>query len=309
MNNAETSEKIAAVVILYYPDEALIGNIRSYYDYVDKIYVFDNSEYQKAGIDWSAFSKIEYHHDGANKGLAERKNAAAAKAIKEGYDWLLTMDQDSSFSEQAMAGYYHCFLNFKQKKDTAVIGPVHSEKEPVQLPGCSWQEVERLITSGALINLSCFERIGGFDEALFIDSVDCDYCIRAKLSGFKVVRFTSTFMLHQLGSKVCRSSIKTLFLVKKTKTIHSPLRYYYRVRNLLYLKRKYRAQRPAQLREIEAGIQSGLITYLLYGRNYRELFQFLLLAYRHYKTGKMGRLVLPKQKAAAPTEKALDPSI
>lgn len=36
--------KIAAVVTLYYQGEEALENISSYYNYVDKIFVFDNTE-------------------------------------------------------------------------------------------------------------------------------------------------------------------------------------------------------------------------------------------------------------------------
>ncbi|HYK56693.1 MAG TPA: hypothetical protein VEV15_09450, partial [Flavisolibacter sp.] len=203
------TEKIAAVVVLYNPGETVLSNIHTYYSYVQKIYIYDNTENPLKTIDWSSFSKIEFYSDGRNKGLAETLNRAATKAIEDGYDWLLTMDQDSYFTQQAIDNYCHCFLKFRKKNMTALFGPVFHREDPGLPADGKWQEVDTLITSGTLLNLSLFNKIGRFDEALFIDSVDYDYCIRAKLAGFSIIQFSSVVLLHELGYVVQRSSIKS----------------------------------------------------------------------------------------------------
>jgi rhamnosyltransferase len=283
------NSKIAAVVILYYPDEVIVDNIRTYYSYVDRIYIYDNSEHPAQEIDWAAYPKIDYCYYGQNRGVAERLNSAAARAIADGYEWLLTMDQDSKFMPQAIENYFRCFCAFEHKEETALFGPVHFKEDPKIKSDCQWQQAERIITSGALLNLSLFNQIGCFDEALFIDSVDCDYCIRAKLAGYSIVQFTSTVMLHQLGTVVRRSSIKTLFLVKKQKDLHSPLRCYYMLRNMLYLKNKYRNANPPELRKLQKDVKGRIKRSLLYGRSSRTLFRYLLLAYKDFRRNKMGK--------------------
>ncbi len=287
MDNA--TEKIAAVVILYHPDEAVLSNIQTYYPYVQKVYVYDNTELALNTIDWSHFPKAEFHSDGRNKGLAETLNMAAAKATKDGYDWLLTMDQDSYFTQQAIKDYYQCFLEFREKSKIALFGPVFQREDPGWQADGQWQETDTLITSGALLNLRLFNEIGPFDEALFIDSVDYDYCIRAKLAGHRIIQFSTIVMLHELGFVVKRASIKSLFLIKKQKQLHPPLRFYYMFRNLLYLKAKYRHIHVPVLQEIEHGLKNTIRRNLFYGRNNAMLIQYLVLAYKHYKKNQMGR--------------------
>lgn len=74
-----------------------------------------------------------------------------------------------------------------------------------------------LITSGTLLNLSLFQKIGGFDENLFIDAVDHEYTIKSLLTGYKIIQFPCIQLTHQIGTLVKRASIKTLFLIKKIK--------------------------------------------------------------------------------------------
>src|SRR4051812_48011138 len=101
--------KIAAVVILYQPSADAISNIESYYDSVDKIFVFDNTE-SGSGIQESlmSLSKIKLFHDSINAGIPKRLNQASRRAIEEGFEWLLTMDQDTSFPPEAIKLYLNC---------------------------------------------------------------------------------------------------------------------------------------------------------------------------------------------------------
>lgn len=282
--------KIAAALIIYNPGRNLAQNIASYYPYVDKVYVYDNSEKKADIFDWNTYAKVEYHHDGENRGLPERLNAAAEKAMGDGFNWLLTMDQDSKFSEKDMKRYLDCFNRFKGASEVALFGPVHSEDLPGLQSSSKCRDVDSLITSGALTNLTCHKQVGGFDEKLFIDAVDFEYGIRAKGAGFRLVQFTHVFMQHEVGRMVQRSSIKSLFLLKRTKSLHPPVRYYYMLRNFLYIQKKYEGKQLKQVRMIGGVVRSRIINYLLYGRNSRELVHYLLLALRHYKENKMGKL-------------------
>ena len=88
--------KIAGVVVLYEPTDDDISNINSYLDYIDYLYVVDNS--QNKNIErLHASEKIEYIFNNGNLGLSEPYNNTCDLARKKGYKWLLTMDQDSIF--------------------------------------------------------------------------------------------------------------------------------------------------------------------------------------------------------------------
>ncbi len=282
--------KLAAALIIYHPGHALLRNLASYYPFVDKVYVYDNSEGQAAFFDWSLYPKVEYYHDGENRGLPERLNAAAHKAMADGFNWLLTMDQDSSFSEKDIRHYLDCFYRFEDLNTVALFGPVHSEDLSALQKKVAWQAADSLITSGAVTNLACHVEIGGFDEQLFIDAVDFEYGIRARLAGYRLVQFTQVFMQHEVGRMVQRSSIKSLFLLKKSKSLHPPVRYYYMLRNYLYIQKKYGGRQLKQVRLIGGVVRSRIINYLLYGRNSRQLLHYIFLAFRHYKKNKMGKL-------------------
>ena len=91
-------KKIAAVTVLYNPTKKIIQNISGYIDKVDKVYVIDNSNdsNEKLLID---NKKIEYLPNYTNLGISNSLNKACNLAIDEGYEFLLTMDQDSLFEK------------------------------------------------------------------------------------------------------------------------------------------------------------------------------------------------------------------
>ena len=94
---------ICGVTVLYNPTEEIFENINSYLKELDKLYIVDNSEEKNEKlknkfIEFS--SKIKYIKLNGNEGIAKALNIAKNKAIKEDYDWLLTMDQDSKFENE-----------------------------------------------------------------------------------------------------------------------------------------------------------------------------------------------------------------
>ncbi len=225
---------IAGVVILYNPDpQVTIENIRTYIGGVKKLYVYDNSEDKHPLIETllaQLGSSVSYHFFGSNEGISKRLNDAANEAIREGYDYLLTMDQDSSFTEGALDQY----LKLVQENKIEHVAQFGVNSDPKHLKISDIPvAMDSLITSGTIMDLSVFSKIGGFDENLFIDFVDVEYSLRCVNKGYVNLTFLNVVMNHALGFKKMGRSFKNF---KKTpRILHSPIRVYYIVRNGLYL--------------------------------------------------------------------------
>ena len=283
--------KIAAVVILYHPNDSFLRNIKSYYDLVSKVYIFDNTENVSPLKDeLQQLEKIDYYHDYENGGLPKRLNEGSYKAINDGFDWLLTMDQDSNFLDGSFSKYLVCFNQFINKENVALFGTSNERDIINSTVQCLFEEDYKLMTSGNLINLSLFKKIGEYDEALFIDCVDHDYCIRSFIAGYKSIRFLNIYLAHELGDSVNRASIKTFFLLKKKKEIHSPIRYYYMIRNMLYLTEKFKNNNLAQVKQLKKDVHARVKKGFLYGRNSLLILKYVRLGYKHFKDNKMGKL-------------------
>lgn len=282
--------KIAAVVILYHPTIKTIENIKTYASLLDTVYAFDNTE-DGAAIKnrLTEIPNIRYFNDKHNAGIARRLNVAAEIAINEGFEWLLMMDQDSSFNQQTFNFYQNNIINYPEKNEVAIFGPKFSREQQNSFETINPQEANYLITSGSILNLSAYKQIGKFDEALFIDAVDTEYCLRAKKSGFKVIMLANIFLTHELGESVRRASIKTLFIVKKTKAIHSPIRCYYIYRNNLYIQNKYKSFDKTVMEYIHNGAIADIKRSIFYGREFRNIAKYIVKARRDFKQNKMGK--------------------
>ncbi len=228
---------IAAVVVLYQPKKYIFDNIQSYYDFVELVIVIDNSEMPDDKIkEWLASkNKIHTVINGSNLGIGKALNFGCEIAISKGFQWILTMDQDSSFSSDMMGCYLECFEQLDDTETIAVISPIHIPSTIYPEHPCIAKETTHVMTSGNLLNLAAYQCIGGFNESLFIDEVDHDYCLKARLKQYRVVEMPHIHLAHELGEEV---EIRKNGLSIKTRT-HSPLRFYYITRNRLYIWRRY----------------------------------------------------------------------
>lgn len=231
------SPRIAGTVVLYHPDSDVISNIRSYLDDIAVLYVVDNSESPNKEIVDQILNldKIAYLHNGENLGIARALNIAARKAIEDGYDFLLTMDQDS-FASPCMINHMLECVKIRDVSKIGIIGPFHITDFDDKVAGPEDCEiVVTTMTSGNLLNLLVYQCVGPFLDDLFIDQVDIEYCLRLKQKGYQVVQANRATLRHGLGNI---TTAKILFKQLRTSN-HSPLRRYYITRNRFFVWQEY----------------------------------------------------------------------
>lgn len=281
--------KIAGTVILYHPAENVIENISSYLNSVDILYIVDNTENPSKRIadTIKALSSAIYLHDGENKGIAARLNQISNLAISGGFEWLLTMDQDSSFENETLNSYFTCIRSFEQKEKVSMFG-INFEKKVSDPNVCHSIKVNHLITSGSLLNLSLFRVMGGFEEKLFIDEVDFEYCLRSIKNGFQIIQFRNIFLSHHLGKTSLHRSLKSTKLTSRV--LHSPVRIYYMSRNFLFIQSKYRVAFPEELSLRKKILINRIKNNVLYNKNRFKVLNFILKGIIDYRKKRMGRL-------------------
>lgn len=281
--------KIAATVILYYPNEILIKNLQSYKNSVEKLYIADNTEKPLAWVTEAIkhFTNTVYINDGENKGIASRLNQVSKLASNDGYDWLLTMDQDSSFEDETLINYLNCLNIFKEKENVSMFGINYSEKWR-STETCNSIRVNNLITSGSMLNLKLLPDIGHFDENLFIDEVDFEYCLRSVRKGYLIIQFTNVFLNHNLGETSFHRSFKTTKLTSRV--LHSPVRMYYMTRNFLYVKTKYREVFADEINLRKKILFNRFKNNILYNKQRFAVIKKIVKGFRDYKKGRMGKL-------------------
>ena len=236
--------KLAACVVLYNPDDTIFENILTYGNYVDKLIVIDNSlkknNFLIDKLSEVFESKLIYINNNDNLGIATALNQACDKAIELQFKWILTMDQDSSFIN--FDHYKKCLEKVQNVNNVALLA-ANTDKEgysnfDINECSCNYREDKfSVITSANIVNLEYFEEIGRFNDKLFIDMVDYDYCLRINIKKFKILYFPDVFVEHKLGEVHLRTNIFTK--KKKYKTEHNAQRAYYICRNSLYLSKNY----------------------------------------------------------------------
>lgn len=279
----------AACVILYHPKKEDIANLFTYCSKVEQVYIFDNTEGKSNENLYIGMENVSYFWDGENKGLSIRLNEACQRAIADNFDYLLTMDQDSSFLEENIDLYFKDILNFKGKEKVAVYGLEYSEND-INDTTENYIEVDHLITSASVMNLKLYKEIGGFDENLFIDGVDIDYCYSALTKGFKNIKFARNYFIHSLGVRSRRGSVFTLYLIKKNVTVHSSLRIYYMYRNMLYIKNKYENVIPDIIKKFVKNQKHQINKNIKYSNEFFTVLKYKRKAISDFNNKKMGKL-------------------
>ncbi len=289
--------KVAACVVLYNPEDDVFENIASYIENVALLFIVDNStSHNKQLIKklQNSFANIEYINNNDNLGIATALNIGCNKALEEGYEWILTMDQDSKFIN--FTDYLACLESLKNTQNIAILSANTNYNEEMALPAqpiCNYEEKFSAITSANLLNLKLFEKIGKFEDKLFIDLVDYDYCIKAQLHNFKVLYFPNIFVKHALGTVFLR---KNLFTKKmRAKREHNPQRTYYFARNYLYLSKKFGKDFPKELnilKIINILFVHEVTKILLYEDQKLAKLHAKFLGLFHFLTNKYGKHTL-----------------
>ena len=244
-------KRIAAGITLYNPEiERLKDNIKATLGQVERLYIVDNDSNNTAGIkvDLALDERVTIISNAENKGVAAALNRMCNAAIEDGFDWIMTLDQDSLPENDIVEKY----LPFTENEEVALITPKFDDDNEPDMIFSEKDEpttfIERCNTSASLVRLSVFKEVGGFDEKMFIDCVDFDYCTTLIENGYKILRVNSAVLHHRLGEA---SEVKffipigRLFGIKKLQKSfftynHSPLRTYYYARNIRYYAYKHR---------------------------------------------------------------------
>lgn len=240
---------IAVGIVLFNPEneDRVHRGLYSILEQVEQVYIFDNST-KKHGITFPA--KVTYLTEHENKGIAYALNRIMEKAEADDYTWVVTMDQDSILPN----GLIKAFEEDIHDSNIGIICPqvIDSRRSYMEVNKEPKNEyVDFCITSASCTNLEAWKSAGGFDEWLFIDLVDNDFCKRIIASGYKILKLNNFILDQEFGKIIPKSEKKQIFWNKVAKTLHndnfgklgysklvSPIRVYYTCRNILYVNKK-----------------------------------------------------------------------
>jgi len=234
--------KLLSVIVTYYPDAAVLRRgINSFIDGVDKLLIWDNTPKKdflnNNRLSYLISDKISLWGDGENRGIGYALNQAARYAAENGYDHLLTMDQDSYFEGNTFALLKQAasVANFHVAGIAPFVYIKNLTERPDSVSGKEKEKTFDVITSGTLYNTRLLEENGFFANDFFIDAIDTEYNLRAKQKGYHFIREPKSLLLHELGS----IEMKSLDFRYVRCFNYSPMRCYYFARNHYLICRKY----------------------------------------------------------------------
>ena len=290
-------EKIAAIVVTYNPDEGLNKSTKSLIKQVDSIIMVDNGSNDEGKeiinkIKNKYGEKIEVIFNEENLGIATALNKGVKYALNNDYKWILTMDQDSCAEEnmvKIMLETYYA-IDENERKDILSLFPTFIDRGIESLDknneNVKYEYVDAEITSGNLLKAEVFEKAGFFDDSLFIDMVDTDYCMRLNELGIKMIRISGAILNHSIGNS---KQVKKLFGTFNTSN-HSATRRYYMTRNRFYTWNKYKNLNSFTLNRDKKLFNKEFVKIILGEDDKLNKVKMVLKGYKDYKNGVRGKL-------------------
>jgi len=245
--------RVCAVIVTYNPRPTFIENITAVAAQVGYVVVVDNGS---SGDTEPHLQKLESRQgykvirNRQNLGIAAALNLGVKHAMEAGFDWIATFDQDSRVSDGFISQMLETYQLAAHPEKVAIIAPTcvdsGSGNRIKVLRSCNG-EILVAMTSGSMMPSSAIWDAGAFDENLFMDYVDVEFCLRVRKKGMLILQ-SPAVLFHSLGCINFHSFFGLAFGV----TNHSAGRRYYITRNRLRLLVRYAADWPWTWRESRA---------------------------------------------------------
>ena len=297
--------RASAGITLFNPKiERLKLNLESILPQVDAVFMVDNASDNVDDVEdlISNYRNIVLIKNSVNFGIAKALNQLCSAAEEKGYEWILLLDQDSIAEDRLIEKY----SRYTSMDNVAVLTPCINDENEADIIKSRlekpFEQVHRCYTSASFTNLTVWREVGGFDQAMFIDCVDFDYCTTVEEAGYIIIRDNEAVINHILGHATeVRAFMKIgrLFNIKKLKKPfytynHSPLRTYYYARNIKYYTYKHKDFIDRKT-EFRVYIQWLVLKLFFEGQKWEKLKAIFKgrrdarIMIKEYKAGKKGK--------------------
>jgi rhamnosyltransferase len=289
---------IVAIVVTYHPDAAAIGAIRGLVAQTPRVIIVDNSAsaeiaarlMQAFATEPETFTLL---FNPENLGVAAALNRGMSCTDAQSAEWVLTLDQDSRLTSDMVASMLAAYtalpeatrLRVASLSPTLVSTTQHHAAQPVVSNAAllTSREVSTAITSGNLVKRAAWQAIGGYDEKLFIDYVDHDFCFRLRQAGWLILECEGARLIHAIGNAKLIRIFGRMVMIDQ----HSPLRFYYITRNGFYFWHTYREE-AVFLNEDKINMLKLFLKALLVDTLRRERLSMFWQGYRDFRKGRFG---------------------
>lgn len=258
---------VLALITTFFPDIEVVQTIENIKKQVDLVLIVDN------GSGWQNLRFLEQYQTDErvkivmkeqNMGIAWSCNFAAKFALENGFEWLLTLDDDSLLDQNYVSQMLEinekiCEKYSKKQKNelkentntnssnsTAInsklglICPTYFYDSTAVLAKQNQTEsdfcqIQSGMSSGSFINRRVFEKGIFFEEKFFVDYFDLEFYMAVQNGGFEIFEASKIVLNHKLGN-ICKKTILGKTFIP---TNYSPFRRYYQARNRIVLYWRY----------------------------------------------------------------------
>ena len=253
-----TGSKVAAVVVVFGPDDRFRKLLLSLVEQANKVWVIDNQpnyafdKYLK-GQKPCHRNNITLIENKKNVGLAAAQNQGIKLALEDGVDWVLLLDQDSILDKDFVKNMLKAGHKYKNKKNIGFLTPRHefddgSPSVPTYSKGLflrpkryhmDLDEIDDTIlfgmASGSFIPRHTLEEVGLMREEFWIDYIDYEFSFRVRERGYRIIGVGGARLNHRLGVK---NQLKILGKVFSFQ-VHPAFRRYTIYRNRIAVIKEY----------------------------------------------------------------------
>jgi rhamnosyltransferase len=244
-----TNESLAAIIVTFRPDAVVLRRlVELVKPQVDWLILVDNGGGRVYMYEGAAEDLVDSYVDlGKNLGLGYALNVGFEQAIKFGARYVATFDQDSAPPTDLIDDLKTQHLQLKKDGvKCAAVGPVFFDRretpkkyfpfyfeesgliQAVTRENCKKDELvqtDALITSGMLVRADVWANGVRYDEGLFVDYTDTEWCFRARANGYKLFGSMQIEMGHAPSDSPPARLMGLSFFR------YSPLRRFYYFRN------------------------------------------------------------------------------
>jgi rhamnosyltransferase len=247
--------QVCAVVVTYNATDELIDNIAAIRSQVSHLVIVDNGS-RLEGVDLVETSRARFNCEvilnSSNFGIAKAMNIGIGYAAAQGCKQAVFFDQDSiAGNRRYVPSLLDAYQESSRLRPIAMIAPRYFDRSSgEELPSAKGRDgcLLAAMTSGTLVPISIFESLGMYDEQLYMDYVDIEFCLRCRRAGHSIVEAPRAILLHSLGRRTKHTICGRVF----STTNHNASRRYYITRNRLLLMRRYWRDWRWCIREIKA---------------------------------------------------------
>lgn len=231
-------DEVLAVVVSFEGHDRLVDTVAALLPQVAAVHVVDNGSGEATQAVLGALARdarVTVERLATNRGIAAALNRGLAAARARDLRWLLTMDQDSVAAPDLVAAFGRAL---ETEPALTCLAPV-AEGGAYRHRTGEDRDVSYAITSGNLVRVDVAAAVAGWDEGLFIDAVDFDFCLRLRRAGHRVRRVSAARIGHRLGEPRDVPRWARPFYA-----MHGPARRYYQYRNFMYLAERHALRFP-----------------------------------------------------------------